>query len=482
MADRVFCIDFGSSFTKVGLRTDPAADAQLVSPVGASSVVGFCVPSVVAVERRPDNRPRLEYGARATGMTAGGDVAVYRNWKKSLFLRPRDGAHHSPLEAMLGSGELADLAARFDVPPAQITYLRQIVAAARGMVAGTGRALSAESLEHKNATVLAGHFFKWLREQVLTACERLPGTGLKYEAIPARVAVPAFAHGRGVETHPGCQVLLEALRRGGWPLHPEQPLVTEPYSNAIGILTKGKNCVLRAGTINLGGMFANGPLITVLKDPRHHPSYRAMVIDIGAFTTDFARVELDSEGKIISDPDSAFEFSQHSVPVGVSDLDSHASAALSSEKAAWLRTAHGDDVEEFRRMVYGEGKAFPTNTVGRIGAGREGEAIRDAIQTFGRQLAGAVAEFCDGRPPAAMQELILTGGGSTLPAVRDALQQAAQVGGNTYVRTHAPALRKTAGGPPVVKLDVDMTRGGSAMGGTSIYFEQSFYGERGVTP
>jgi hypothetical protein len=476
MAERTFCIDMGSAFTKVALRADPAADAQLVSPLGGGSAVAFCVPTVVSVERRADSRQQLEFGPKATGMTDGGGIRVFRNWKKSIFLRPKsDDAHHSPLEALLASGEMADLATRFDVPPAQLHYLRQMAAAARGMAAGPGRPLSADSHEHRTAGILAAHFFKWLREQILAACDRLPGTGLKYEAIPVRLTVPAFAHGRGVETHPGCQVLTEALTRAGWPVHPEQPLVTEPYSNAVGVLTKGKNCLLRAGSINLGGMFANGPLMTVLKDASHHPSYRAMVIDVGAFTTDFAGLELNTEGKTVIDPDAAFAVSQHSVPVGVSDLDSLVAAALPADKAAWLRSAPGYDVDAFRRSVYAEGKPFSTNTVGRIGAGLEAEMIREAVQSFGRQLAGAVAEFCDGRTPAAMQELILSGGGSAIPAVRDALQQAAQTGGNSYIRTHAPALRKAAGGPPVGKLDVEMARGGSALGGTSIYFERRYY-------
>jgi len=439
-------------------------------------VVGFCVPSIVAVERRPDNKPRLEFGARAADLTTAGDVTVYRNWKKSIFLRPKaDGAHHSPLEAFLASGQLADLATQFDVPPTQLVYLQQMVAAARGMVAGPGRPLSLESHEHKNAAALAAHFFQWLRQQVLAACERLPATGLKYEAIPVRIAVPAFAHGRGIETHPGCQVLLDAARKAGWLLHPEQPLVTEQYSNAIGVLTKGKNCTLRAGTINLGGMFANGPLMTVLKDAEHHPTYRVMLMDIGAFTTDCALVQLDTGGNTVSDPDSMFQFTQHSVPVGISDLDGLVAAALPAEKAAWMRNAPGFELEAFRRNVYTDGKPHATNTVGRIGVAAEGEAIREAIQAFGRQLAGAVAEFCDGRKPAAMQELILTGGGSAIPTVRDALQQAAQTGGNSYIRTHAPALKKAAGGPPVVKLDTELQRGGSALGGTSIYFERGFY-------
>lgn len=474
MADRVFSIDLGSSYTKVALRADPTADAQPIAPIGSQGSPAFCVPTVVSVERRPDNRPRLEFGPRAADMTTSGDITVYRNWKKSVFLKPQADGHHSPLEALLASGELADLAAKFDVTGTQLGYLRQIAAAARGLVAGPTRPLSAESFEHKNAVAMAAHFFKWLRDHILAACDRLPGAGLKYEAIPARLAVPAFAHGKGIETHPGCSALLEALRRAGWPLHPDQPLVTEPYANAVGILTKGKNCVLRSGTINLGGMFAQGPLMTVLKETAHHPSYRALVIDVGAFTTDFAGIEVRPEDNTVSDIDSVLRLAQHSVPVGVTNLDEQVAAALGGEKGRFVFGLPQYDQEAFRRNVYSEGKAYATNVHGRIGSGAEGEAIRDAIQTFGRQLAAAVAEFCDGRPPAAMQELILSGGGAQIPAVRDALQQAAQAGGNVYVKTHAPALRKTAGGPPVAKLDPDLSRGGSAVGGASLYFERDY--------
>jgi hypothetical protein len=479
MAERVFCIDLGSAFTKVALRSDPTADGQLISPSANRSAVGFCVPTVVCAERRPDHRVHLEFGSIAADRASAANLKVYKDWKKAVFLRPSTGgAHNSPLEAMLASESLADLAMRFDVPPRQITYLRQMAVAAREMIAGPGQAISTESREHKDAAIVAVHFFQWLRQQVLLACERLPGTALKYEAIPARIAVPAFAHGRGIEAHPGCQVLLDALKKAGWPLHIEQPLVTEPYANAVGVLTKAKNCLLRAGKINIGGMFAQGPLITVLRDAVHHPSYGAMVIDVGAFTTDFARIELDSEGKVITDPDTAFECSQHSVPVGVSSLDTLVADVLPTEKAAWFRTAPGYEQDAFRRNVYSENKPFAINLPDRqerIGAGEEGAAIRDAIQAFGRQLGGAVAEFCEGRAPAAMQELILSGGGSSIPAVRDALQQAAASGGNSYVRTHAPALKKVAGGPPVSRLDAPMARGGSALGGASLYFERSFY-------
>ena len=72
--------------------------------------------------------------------------------------------------------------------------------------------------------------------------------------------------------------------------------------------------------------------------------------------------------------------------------------------------------------------------------------------------------------PATMQELILTGGGSNIPAVRDAIITAAQTGGTSFVKIHAPGVKRGKGTSPLVhKLDDDFARGGSALGGASIY-------------
>ncbi len=74
-----------------------------------------------------------------------------------------------------------------------------------------------------------------------------------------------------------------------------------------------------------------------------------------------------------------------------------------------------------------------------------------------------------------IEELILTGGGSFIPAIREAIQSASQTDGHTYAKTHAPALKRVSGGPPVDKLDPTFARGGTALGGVSIYFEKTLF-------
>ncbi|MDB5309687.1 MAG: hypothetical protein JWO38_3889 [Gemmataceae bacterium] len=476
MADRVFCIDFGSAFTKVALRRDPGADTELLTSRVEGIGAEFCIPTVAALDR---TAARLvpEFGTKAVNRTPGNGIEVYQNWKKWVFAVPEATSQSQapPLELFLQAEETNHLASKFGVSGGQLTQLRQLVATARILTGGPGgRVVSPEAQQHTFAATLAPHFFRWLREVVLDACTRLKTTGLKFEDIPVRVTVPAFGHGKDPEGHPGSKLLTDALAKAGWRLHPDRPAVSEPYSNAVGILTKGSN-VLQKSRVQLGAMFGKGPLITVLKDSAHHPAYRAVVIDVGAFTTDFAAVSLDTDGKTIDDPDVAFAVRQHSVPLGVTDLDTRVVEALPEAQGAWLRKAKSLDWEDFRRAAYGEGKGLRRAEIGVIG-GPSDAAVRDSLAAFVAQLVAEVEKFCSALDPVQVQELILTGGGSAVPAVRDAVQQAAQVGGQNYAKIHALGIKKTVGSATAVsKLDEQFTRGGSALGGASLYFEKEYY-------
>ncbi|MCI0705599.1 MAG: hypothetical protein L0241_31450, partial [Planctomycetia bacterium] len=377
--------------------------------------------------------------------------------------------------ALLGSDELRDLATRFGVVVGQLEYLQQLVGAAKSLIAGPGgRVVSAESQQQSFAAALAVHFFHWLRKQVLEVCERLPATGLKYDAIPVRLTVPAFALENGTEANSGCKVLRDALDRTGWPIHPTRPLVSEPYSNAIGVLTQGSN-VLRS-SVRIGDMFGKGAFMTVMRDATHHPIYRALVIDVGAFTTDFAAVTLKPEGDNTSDPDADISVAQQSVPLGISNLDTAVAEALPKDQTWWLNRPL--DLEDFQVAVYTEGKGFSRPERGVVGGPAHAELIHACLTQFGKQLTAETSQFVatlPSLPSGALQELILTGGGSNIPTIREALQTSAQSNGQTYFKIYAPALKKITGGPRTEKLDTSFTRGGSALGGASIYFEKDYY-------
>jgi hypothetical protein len=474
MAERVFSIDFGSAFTKVALRRDPASDSALVACEGAE--VDFWIPTVVAMDQRT-SKVRFEFGDRAADITPGGGIHVFTNFKGDLFPDPParpDQPQLPPLDALLQSEEFGQLAVKYGVFPSQVTALRSLAGAARSLFANPGeRPVATETYRQANAARVAYQFFAWLRERVLSACNQLDAPGLKFEDFPVRLSVPALVPDPA--QHSGCKLLMEALRKAGWPLHPYQPLVREPYSNAIGILTKGAN-VLRRGRIQLGEMFNKGPLITVLKDREHYPNYRALVIDVGAFTTDFAAVSIAPTEETSSEPDSAFQVVARSVRLGATHLENLLPAALPQEKREWLEKTSRKELYAFQRNVFVEGKGHRVPGLGVVGGDADREAINACVADFGKRLTAEVAKFCAEHTPAKVQELILTGGGSSIPALRDALIAAAQEKGNEFVKIHAPDLKRPKqSGIPIDKLDPHFTRGGSALGGASIYFEKRFY-------
>ena len=191
-------------------------------------------------------------------------------------------------------------------------------------------------------------------------------TGLKFEDIPVRVAVPAFT--ADLNEHPACKLLKEAMHRTGWPLHSEQPLVTEPESNAVGILTKAANVLTRAGRINLGEMLSKGPLNTVLKCDPNHPSYRALVIDVGAFTTDFGSLVVNTGGLLrVPAMGAGFDVTAHSVRLGATYLEGLLPKALTGEKREWLEQTTRKEFTAFQRNVFAEGKGYRVPGIGVIG-------------------------------------------------------------------------------------------------------------------
>jgi hypothetical protein len=253
--------------------------------------------------------------------------------------------------------------------------------------------------------------------------------------------------------------------------------VPEPYANAIGILTKGTN-VLHRSRVRIGEMFGKGPFVTALKDGTHHPMYRALAIDVGAFTTDFAALTLKPDGNNTADPDEYISIVQSSLPIGVSDLDSRLIESLPREKGEWLRKASPMEWEDFRPAVYTEGKGIRVPDLGVVGGPTDAEIVRGCLAEFSRQLSIEAEKFrrsLGAIPQGSLQELLLTGGGSYVPAIRESLMAAAQSPECPFVKTHAPAIKRVSGGPQIDKLDASFVRGGSALGGASTYFEKSLY-------
>lgn len=488
MYEAVFCIDFGSAFTKISLRRHPAAPSALVSPEGA--LFEYWVPTVVAMDKRAGST-RFEYGDKAIDITSGGNIHVFHDFKRHLFAeatRENQGPPSpppAPIEALLNSDDFVALAARFQVPVAQLAALRRLAESARALYPNSATPVTNDSeRQRNNAPILARHFFTWLRERVLAACARLEHRGLNYAELPVRVTVPALAPEAQLANHPGCRRLAEALSHARWPLHQDQPFISEPVSNALGVLTQATNALGRDGvSINLGRMLIasnhGSPLNLVLSKYNEKPSYRALVIDVGAYTTDFASLVIDTQGRAFPlSVENTFQVERHSIELAISNLDAEILSALPVASSQWLGAQPRSTILNLQPNIHDPTyPGFQVPDVGVIGGQADRAAIQPVLLSFGERLANALRDFCAKTSRASVQELILTGGGTCIPAIRKALIDGANNCAGPFNRVHAPRIEHNPLGewPSFTELDTALARGGSALGGASIFFERHYH-------
>src|SRR5689334_3021555 len=103
MLDCVFCIDFGSAYTKVSLR--PAAQDTTALLRCDDTAVELWAPTVVAVEWVKGEQ-RMEFGYKAAGVRPGGNIAVFTDFKKELFApAAAEVPDQPPIEALLKSAD-----------------------------------------------------------------------------------------------------------------------------------------------------------------------------------------------------------------------------------------------------------------------------------------------------------------------------------------------------------------------------------------
>ncbi|MBX9582105.1 MAG: hypothetical protein K2X87_17505 [Gemmataceae bacterium] len=471
MSDRLFCIDFGSAYTKVGLRPGAWSNSDVVTnPALTLDGLRFCHPSAVFVDNTV-SPARPAFGEEALGLPEGPRRRRHLNWKKKLLaataadLADPPATNPARVVALVESDRFARLAGEFRVSAAEVVHLRKLVSHAAGMLGPDAGRPRPESPAAEGYT-LAVHYFTWLRKQVLEACGRAKPAVTSPELIPARVTVPAFVPESHLPTHPGFGLLARALRQAGWPLHPSRPVVSEPYANAIGVLTRGSNCTRPLD------MFQKGLLATALSKEKQHPSYRAVVIDLGAYTLDLAVLDFHTGGKPHLLSEVAFDIAAQSVPLGVCELDDTLLAAVPPDLGQHLKGVTADEWINLRQSVYAEEKTYP---LGDWEVG--GEAVRAAVRGYAARVGDAAKAFLDRFDDIPFKELILTGGGCAIPAVRAAVRAGAESNRTKLRKVHFPKApsRKAAASSDPLTLEVELggreSRGATAFGGTSAFFD-----------
>ena len=183
-------IDLGSAYTKLAIRRDWHDESELLRDLPlATAEVDFCIPSVVTrVETAAATRWLT--GAAAASQAPAAGVTIYRYWKARLFAEhPEEQAEHDSLGK---SGEGHDLD------------------------------------DHEE---VATQFFRGLKSSL----EREP-FGLDLGSTAVRVCIPKLERSQGAEAR-----IVAILERAGVRPARGRTTVYEPESNAVGVLTRGRN-------------------------------------------------------------------------------------------------------------------------------------------------------------------------------------------------------------------------------------------------
>lgn len=495
----VLCIDFGSAYTKVALRSGEDAPADVLQDTSLPfDDEMFCIPSVVAGPA--GDLSQLHCGLDAVGIKDTGDVKVYRNWKRQLLAPPEavdepdrvavflrrleelsrqrhlldELAAHHQIEVAQVRAVAAEMGLSFEDLQEGVDRLRPVfvpggcdLEVARPRRSGRDRSRPRGPRIDPETHAVAVAYFTWLREFIAPACRE---RGIEdVSETPVRVCIPAFSQDGPAQ---GADALLDALREAGWAPHPHRPVLPEPLANAVGVLTAGVNStwqppVTSAGrpagerTINLGKMFRGGPVQRALRNGPKESVVRVLAVDVGAYTADMAVVTFRRAGL-----EATHEVSSRSEPLGISELDVRVRNHLPTRAAQWLANTDVRRQEMFRRSVYG-GVDRAVRLSDRETVTRDHvEQIQDVIRAFADDIAVRVEAFAvaSGR----VDELILTGGGSNIPALRETLRQ--RLGGRETEVVHMPSPETTAT-PGLRPLGQKLARGGSALGGASIYVD-----------
>ncbi len=418
-------IDFGAAYTKIAFRKEPDSTAKLLSHEKLRlDEDHVCIPTIAAWREADD---RWIFGGDAADVQSGPGIHVFRNWKPILFapsckvLDPESSIGRLFYYNLEGGGEW---------PPIK---------------------------------KLAVKYFEWLLNVMLPGL--MDFTSCKDPVL--RISIPDFSDD-ALYSYQMQEILLEA----GW----ESPFVfcePEPMTNIAGALSQGRNKMVKdeTGTVSpdVFEIFSGSGMINYLdyaSANENSHGFTMLLIDIGAYTTDFAMITIDGgEGGGLP-PSEA-----HSVPYGIDLLDNlvkhgFTSELKSPEKTALIEKLSATDREAFRRTVYSENRSWSINNL-TLGEGSDHLVIEKCINGLGNRIANEIDAFLNRFSVVKVDEVVLTGGGSNIPRIAQRLGDRLVARGVKTI--HASSLLNI-GGIKTVKLSQQIVRGSSAIGGASVLF------------
>jgi hypothetical protein len=309
--------------------------------------------------------------------------------------------------------------------------------------------------------------------------------GAQVASSSVRVCIPKLKIVGGAENR-----ITEIMREAGWKAAGGSATVFEPESNAVGVLTRGRNAThfppsgdfqpRKGRSLMLSRMLEDGGLLAAYG--RVSGEYGVLVVDVGAFTTDFGYACFDTS--FARDDWQRPDVVQHSCELGVRELDHAVFQRLSPESQQAVRRLSTSQWDTHKTTLY-SGKPIMLRhpELGRIvvGEGDEGKAIAAAILAFAKRVIRARDEFCRDLVKGPVHSETLTGGGAMISALRGAVLKPGRRGRvlHDLFDPSEPrrALRQWNGtvNERAVELrareNLELVRGGSALGGCSVFFE-----------
>jgi hypothetical protein len=479
-------IDFGNSYTKVGIRTDRNAKSLALRSEAdlRYDEDHLCIPTVAA-RVVVAGREKWLYGTQVKLGSKSSNVQVFRNWKPRFF-------HGS--EPMLddltthGGGEVdgSDSWGQFtDVQLSSLLKKGALITEMQTEITALlkkRKAASEPTTPDFDYEAIGRGYFKWLRSFVETHCLLL-GIGTTGE-IPVRITLPSF--GGNIAQ---ARVTLETiLKDTGWRLAARQPALAEPVANLMGTFSEGRNHVWRDQRPGSRESYSLKPMIgeTILykmiraralgSSGSLPPVYWIMIADLGGYTTDFAMVGFDLD-EVAIEPAGRHNgkklLSDLSVPIGVSNLDKEVREVMSdaNRKSFDMMVADVDGlrIDRFHQEVYQRQRAYKTSQ-GIIGQDpTEGKNIIKVMRRFAERIAEQAARFLEIEQYTHIDELILTGGGCNIPLVREALRE--KLKPYQLKNSYIPFAEDEALPHRCQRLERSLVRGATALGGTSVFFD-----------
>ena len=522
----MLCIDFGNSYTKVALRKAstphgmPSRDRALSEPLTDKSLIWdrqlyVCIPTMAA-KTVDGPHPRYFYGSEVLQLGQSKlnspSTKVFRNWKPLFFDTsigrspivvdsgpPPDNTNHSValsgdalenqyrewLIEYLGRGQSVAGIITFEQWKAAVLPLL----GARLPVSRTTASRENEMASPSEIDQVAIGYFRWLREFVQD-CVDHSRTTLQVADIATRITLPSFGNQSAAENR-----LVDILSRAGWRCA-ENAVVHEPFANAIGLFTSGRNVTwtpaqyhaechyteMFEGTPFYGEMRRVALLSAAQRADIQNFMYWILTVDIGGFTTDFSMIGMDTGDLVFFDESTEqtpARFSKHSVVAGVQDLDEAVVRCMPETKQAMLREMMGSadqaPLETFHTEVYGNLNAFSRGGLRVMETESEKSAILTQLSNHARHVCDALRDFMAIHQYSAVNELVLTGGGFNAPIVRDTVAKYVR---DTYgARRFSLPLRADEKPTTVPVAEcraiTPMTcRTATAVGGASVLFDE----------